>query len=344
MTKLHPVILCGGTGTRLWPRSRKTLPKPFLPLVGDTTLFEQTLERCSDRRLFEPPIVVTGCAHRTHVLAQAGDIPGLRVIEEPAARNTAAAIALAAALLPPESLMLVCPSDHHIGDVAAFLHACEAGIPLAEDDWLVTFGITPTAPETGFGYIQRGDPLPGGFAVRRFLEKPDADTARMLLADGRYAWNGGIFLLRAGTFLRELERHRPAIAAGARAAMAFGDENGLLIHPDAALFEEIPSESVDCAVMEEADRVAMIPVAMGWSDIGSWQSLRDARGWDAEGNRVDGAVELLDCRNVLAETDGPRISVVGLSDVAVVVHDGEVLVTSLKDAQRVGLLKAAREQ
>lgn len=344
MIKLHPVILCGGIGVRLWPYSRQAMPKPFLPLAGGRTLFEQTLARCSDRSRFEPPIVVAGAAQRRHVLEQAGHIPGLRVIEEPEARNTAAAIALAAELLPAGELMLVCPSDHHIGDVAAFHTACAAGVPLAEDGWLVTFGITPSAPETGYGYMLRGEALPGGFRVSRFVEKPDADTARILSRDGRHAWNGGIFLMRAGTYLQQLEQYRPGIAAGARAAMAFGDENGLLIHPETEPFAAIAGESVDCAVMEETDRAAMVPVEMDWSDIGNWRSLHAASERDNDGNAIQGDVELLDSRNVLAQTDGPRISVIGLSDIAVVVHDGEVLVTGLKDAQRVASLKAAREQ
>src|SRR5437870_1804049 len=201
MSKIYPVILCGGSGTRLWPRSRKSKPKPFLSLVEEATLFEATLARSAGDARFAPPTVVTGVGHRTHVDEQGRRFEGLGVIVEPVARNTAAAIALAAERLGPDAIMLVCPSDHHIADVAAFRDAASAAAALAADDWLVSFGIEPTAPETGFGYIRRGAPLPGGFEVERFVEKPDRATAEQFLADGHYSWNGGIFVFKASTFL-----------------------------------------------------------------------------------------------------------------------------------------------
>ena len=345
---IYPVVLCGGSGTRLWPRSRKAAPKPFLPLVDESTLFEATLGRCADAARFAAPIVVTGVGHRSHVEAQAAGHPGTRVIVEPMARNTAPAIALAAHRLPADAVMLVCPSDHHIADVAAFQAAACAAAQLAEDDWLVSFGIAPTAPETGYGYIRRGAPLGqepgGGFQVERFVEKPDLATAEAFLADGHYSWNGGIFVFKAGTFLEELHRHRPAMAAAVRAAVAQGREDGPAFHPDAAAFAAIEGESVDYAVMENTTRAAIVPVAMGWSDIGNWQALRDARAGDGDGNRTRGNVELVDCRNVLAETDGPRISVIGLEDIAVVVDGNEVLVTTMAGAQKVGKLSGAVNQ
>ncbi|HYD25308.1 MAG TPA: sugar phosphate nucleotidyltransferase [Croceibacterium sp.] len=344
MAAIYPVVLCGGSGTRLWPRSRARAPKPFLPLVAESTLFEATLARCADRARFAAPVVVTGVGHRTHVEAQAAAFPGTRVIVEPMARNTAAAIALAAHRLPAEAVMLVCPSDHHIADVAAFQAAALAAARLAQDDWLVSFGITPTGPETGFGYIRRGAPLDGGFQVERFVEKPDRATAEAFLADGRYSWNGGIFVFKAGTFLDELARHRPKLAAAAGEAVAKGHEDGSAFHPDAGAFAAIEPESVDYAVMENTTRAAVVPVAMGWSDIGNWQALRDARDGDEAGNRTRGAVELVDCRNVLAETDGPRISVIGLEDVAIVVDGDEVLVTTMAGAQKVGKLSGAVNQ
>jgi mannose-1-phosphate guanylyltransferase len=289
-------------------------------------------------------VIVTGAAHLEHVEAQAAAFPGTSVIVEPQAKNTAAAIGLAAARLPESDIMLVCPSDHHIADPAAFREAACAAAALAEQDWLVAFGITPTAPETGYGYILRGDALEGGFTVRRFVEKPDLATAQSFLADGNYSWNGGIFAFRAGTFLAELARHRPALAAGVREAVARGREDGMAFYPDAEAFARIESESVDYAVMEETDRAAVVPAAMGWSDIGNWQALRDVRAADEHGNRTRGNVELVDCRNVLAETDGPRLSVIGLEDVAIVVDGGEVLVTTMTGAQKVGKLGGAANQ
>lgn len=344
MAVIYPVVLCGGSGTRLWPRSRKDAPKPFLPLVGEETLFEATLARCADPARFAPPVVVTGVGHRGHVENQAARFPGTRTIVEPMARNTAAAIALAAHRLPADAIMLVCPSDHHIADVDAFRDAAGRAALLAEDDWLVSFGITPTAPETGFGYIRRGAALEGGFQVERFVEKPDLATAESFLADGGYSWNGGIFVFKAATFLDELARHRPQLAAAVGEAVARGHEDGASFHPDAGAFAAIEPELVDYAVMENTTRAAVVPVAMGWSDIGNWHALRDAREGDGDGNRTRGTVELVDCRNVLAETDGPRISVIGLEDIAIVVDGDEVLVTTMAGAQKVGKLGGAVNQ
>ncbi len=344
MSEIHPVILCGGSGTRLWPRSRKSMPKPFLPLVGDQTLFEATLARAADPALFASPIVVTGTAHLAHVEAQLAEGSGASIVVEPEAKNTAAAIALAAARLPEDAVMLVCPSDHYIADVPAFHAAARAAAGLARHDYMVAFGITPTAPETGFGYIRRGEPIEGGFAVAQFVEKPDLQSAMQFLASGDYSWNGGIFAFRAGAFMAELAQHRPALAEAVTRAVQRGSTDGARFHPDPAAFAEIESESVDYAVMEETARAAMVPVAMGWSDIGNWQALRDAREGDEAGNRTHGRVELVDCTGVLADTDGPRINAIGLTDVAIVVDGDEVLVTTMDGAQKVGKLSGAANQ
>ena len=263
MNKIVPVVLCGGSGTRLWPRSRKAKPKPFLPLIGEQTMFEATLGRCRDSRQFAPPVIVTGTAHLAHVEQQARVAPGATVIVEPEARNTAAAIALAAGRLAPSAVMLVCPSDHHIADEAAFGAAAAAAARLAADDWLVAFGITATAPETGYGYIKRGEPLEGGFQVAQFVEKPNLERAKQFLAEGCYSWNGGIFAFRAGFFLAELARHRPALAEAADKAVARGRQDGNRFHPDARAFVAIEPESVDYAGMEETGRAAMVPASIG---------------------------------------------------------------------------------
>lgn len=339
---ITPVILCGGSGTRLWPRSRVAKPKPFLPLVGQQTLFEATLARCADPA-FAAPLVVTGAAHLQHVEAQGG--AGVAVIVEPSARNTAAAIALAALRLPEGAVMLVCPSDHHIVDVMAFRAAAAAAAELARADWLVSFGIAATAPETGFGYLQRGEAIgASGFKVARFVEKPDLARAQAFLDRGDYAWNGGIFAFRAGAFLAELAAHRPAIAAAARTAVAQGRSDGSRFHPDAAAFAAIDSEAVDYAVMENTTRAAMVPAVMGWSDIGNWDALHAALPHDDAGNTLRGAGELIDCRGVLVDSDGPRVSVIGMQDVVVVIDGDEVLVTTRAGAQLVGKLKGAASQ
>lgn len=342
---IHPVILCGGSGTRLWPRSRAVKPKPFLPLVGDETLFEQTVARCARDAGFAAPIVVTGKGHLEHVAAQLDGNSEAQIIVEPSARNTAAAIALAALRLPEDAVMLVCPSDHHIADTAAFQAAARAAAGLAAEGWLVSFGIEAKSPETGFGYLERGEAIgSAGYKVARFVEKPDRARAEQFLASGNYAWNGGIFAFRVGTFLEELTAHRPEIAAQARSAVAGGRELGMEFHPDADAFGKIASESVDYAVMENTNRAAMVPADMGWSDIGNWEALHLARGGDAAGNAAIGPAELVNCRNVLVETDGPRVSVIGLEDVVVVVDQGEVLVTTRAGAQLVGKLHGAANQ
>ena len=209
---------------------------------------------------------------------------------------------------------------------------------------MVAFGIAPTAPETGYGYILQGEALEGGFAVERFVEKPDLDRALQFLVHGGYSWNGGIFAFRAGAFMAELEAHRPQLAAAVRASVEQGNGDGARFHPAPGPFAAIASESVDYAVMEETARAAMVPVAMGWSDIGSWQALRDARPADGDGNSVRGNADCIDCTRVLIDSDGPRVSAIGLEDVAIVVDGNDVLVTSMAGAQKVGKLPGAANQ
>lgn len=346
MTVIHPVILCGGSGTRLWPVSRKTCPKPFLPLVSDETLFEQAVRRVAGDDRFAAPMVVAGAAHAELILAQLGDTPGARLVIEPAAKNTAPAIALAATLLPEDAVMLVCPSDHHIADSAAFRAAALAAAALAREDYLVSFGIAADRPETGYGYLRRGEPLAGGFAIREFVEKPDLARAEAYLASGDYSWNGGIFAFRAGHLLAELATHRPEMARLVREAVARGTEDGARFHPAAEPFAAIDGDSIDYAVMENTARAAMVPASMGWSDIGNWAALGEALAGeaDAAGNVVRGSADLAQCSGVFAMSDGPRISAVGLTDVCIIVSGGEVLVTTRDGAQAVGKLPGAVNQ
>jgi mannose-1-phosphate guanylyltransferase/mannose-1-phosphate guanylyltransferase/mannose-6-phosphate isomerase len=344
---IHPVILCGGGGTRLWPASKRVCPKPFLPLVGEDTLFEAAQKRVADSERFASPIVVAGSVHEEWISRQSCGTH--RLVIEPVARNTAPAIALAAALLAPEDVMLVCPSDHHIADDAAFREAAVAAADLARQDWLVSFGIAATYPETGYGYLQRGEVLEGGNRIARFVEKPDFATAETYLASGEYSWNGGIFAFRAGFLLDELARHRPEMRSLVREAVNQGEETGTAFHPAEAPFAAIAGESIDYALMENTDRAAMVPADMGWSDIGNWAALSDALAsepglCDDEGNVVRGQADLDGCRGVLAMTDGPRVSVVGLENACVIVAGGEVLVTTREGAQRVGKLPGAVNQ
>ena len=347
MPNIVPVILCGGSGTRLWPRSRASKPKPFLPLVGESTLFEAALARCPAGDGFSPPVVVTGHKHLALVEQQLAIAEGAQVIVEPSARNTAAAIALAAFRLPEDAVMLVCPSDHHIGNPQAFAAAAKTAAELAGEGWLVSFGIEPTAPETGFGYLKRGEAIGAkGFRTAQFVEKPKLERAEAFLAEGGYAWNGGIFAFRVKDFLGELAAHRPQIAAVVAEAVNKGREDGQRFHPDAETFASVESDSVDYAVMEKTSQAAMVPVDMDWSDIGNWHALHEALARDESGNSVrgNGAVELVDCRNVFVDSDGPRVSVIGLEDVIVVVDGDDIMITTAAGVQKVGKLSGAVNQ
>jgi len=348
---IHPVILCGGSGTRLWPVSRKALPKPFLPLIGDSTLFEQAIERVHDgdgARRFDRLTIVAGAQQVRHIETQL-DGRAHRLIVEPAAKNTAPAIALAAAYLNPHDIMLVCPSDHHIADTPAFRDAAFAAAELAAQDYLVSFGITPDRPETGYGYLKRGEAIEGGYSIAQFVEKPDIDRAKSYLESGEYSWNGGIFAFRAGHLLNELRAHRPAMAELVEQSAAKSRETSARIHPDAEIFSQIEGDSIDYAVMENTARAAMVPADMGWSDIGNWAALQDAMKAengraDDRGNVQNGHADFINCANVLTSSDGPRISAVGVADLCIVVSDGEVLVTTRDGAQLVGKLPGASSQ
>ena len=341
--RIVPVILCGGSGTRLWPLSRKERAKPFIPLVGKETLFEQTLARCGDRRYFRPPLIVTGAAYLEHARSEAAARQAASIIVEPVAKNTAAAVALAALRVPEDTILLVCPSDHHIADPGMFTERALAAAALAREGWLVCFGIPARTPETRFGYVRRGERIGAeGFRVDQFVEKPDLARAAAYLATGEFAWNSGIFAFRAGDYLRELETFRPALADAARRAVAGGTEQDELFHAEAGAFGEIEPESIDYAVMEHTTSGAVIDAPMGWSDIGTWCAVQVARDRDAAGNSARGPVELVDCQNVLVESDGPRVSVIGLQDAIVVVDGNDVMVTTVQAAQRVNKLVSSR--
>lgn len=328
--KITPVILSGGGGTRLWPMSTPNKPKQFLNLAGDATMFQMTLARCMDRAFFAPPLVVGNGAHADLIAAQAleAGVPDATIILEPCARNTAPAIALAAlAADDAKAPLLVMPSDHLIADVAAFHAAIMAALPLVEQGWLVTFGIEPTAPETGYGYIRIGEALSASVSrVERFVEKPDAATARAMIDAGNHAWNGGIFLFRADIYLDWLARLAPEMRQASQQAMDKAVRDGGVIRPEASAFAASPADSIDYAVMEKADRVAVAPVSMGWSDVGSWDSLYEVSEQDADGNSLHGATRIVDSHNNLVRSDGLRINLIGAHDLIVVAHGNEVLI------------------
>lgn len=332
--KIVPVILSGGSGTRLWPMSRPDKPKQFLPLASDVTMFEATLMRTADRARFAAPMVIANAAHADLITVQLAGAEAALVLE-PVARNTAPAIALAALLTEPHAPLLVMPSDHVITDCGALMAAIDVALPLVADGWLVTFGIAPDGPETGYGYIQVGDALATGIhRVARFVEKPDLAQAQTMIAGGDHVWNGGIFLFRADAFLSALEAHAPDILAAASDAIASATRRGNQVLPDADAFAASPSDSIDYAVMERADKVAVVPVAMGWSDVGSWDALHTL-GSDEDGHAHHGAVIALDTSNCLLRSDGIRIAAVGIRDLIVVASGNDVLILPRGSSQDV---------
>lgn len=326
-----PVILSGGAGTRLWPMSRPEQPKQMLALTAEETMLQLTARRTPKGERFAAPIIVAAAIHADMVEQQLGAIEAQAqaLILEPMGRNTAPAIALAALAAGGGSdPLLVMPSDHVIGDIAAFHAAIAAAMPMVEDGWLVTFGITPDAPETGYGYIKVGGTIGDGVhQVDRFVEKPRREVAEAMIAAGDHAWNGGIFLFRADAYLGALAEFAPEMLAAARGAMDKALREGARILPNEAEFAKSPSDSIDYAVMEKAARVAVVPVSMGWSDVGSWDALHAISDCDANGNVSGGEVVAIDTVDCLVRAGpGKRVSLLGVSDLIVVADGDDVLI------------------
>ena len=340
MTKLQPVILSGGVGSRLWPLSRSLFPKQLLALAGDNSLIQDTARRVAGAP-FAPPLVICNAEHRFLIAEQmrvAGIFPKA-VVLEPQGRNTAPAAAVAAVMAAqddPDTVLLLMPADHVIRDRAAFLAAVDSALDAALDGHLVTFGIAPRMAETGYGYIQQGQPLyekARAFTVRRFVEKPDRQTAQAYLEAGDYYWNSGMFAFQTGRFLDELERLEPELLARCRAAIAAGKRDLDFFRLDAAQFQACKSISIDYAVMERTDKAALVPVDMGWSDIGSWEALWEASGKDEAGNALKGDVLHHGTHNSYLRSEGPLVAAVGVEDLVVVATADAVLV-SRKDASQ----------
>lgn len=332
--KITPVILSGGAGTRLWPMSRPECPKQFLALTSDKTMFQMTLERCGDSSLFGPPIIVAGISHQTLIEDQLAAIgcKDATILLEPCARNTAPAIALAALTAHAHNAaLLVMPSDHVITDLAAFYAATASAHPLVEQGWLVTYGIAPTGPETGYGYIKCDGEIENNvYKVAQFIEKPDKASATAMLATGDHLWNSGIFLFRADIYLAALAKHAPEILAAAQVAMAAKTSNGKCINPDASTFAKSPSDSIDYAVMEKSDEVAVVPVDMGWSDVGSWDAL-----FELSAVPTDANVLTIDGKNNLIRSDGIRIHSAGMEDMIVIASGNDVMIVPRGKSQDV---------
>ncbi len=311
-----PVILSGGAGTRLWPLSRESAPKQFQPVTGDDSLLAVTVGRLASVGNLGPPLVVCNEAHVDLVHQQ---LPDAAILAEPDGRNTAPAIAAAALNLRGDDVMVVLPSDHLINDEAAFVEALNHAIAAAEDGWLVAFGIVPSNPATGFGYIEPGIMLNEPTRrITRFVEKPDAETATRHVEDG-YLWNSGMFVMKAGRYLEELQSHRPDIAEAVAGAVTDGSISRLD-------WQECPSESIDYAVMEETNRAAVVPLDAGWSDVGTWRSLLDLGPTDADGNVITGSAVLLDTHRSYVRGEGRTVAVIGVEDLIIVETEDAVLV------------------
>ena len=339
--KIFPVILSGGSGSRLWPLSRESYPKQLLPLASEATMLQETAARVADPALFHPVTVVANAEHRFVIAQQLNDIghKGATIVLEPLARNTAPAVAAAALIAQRQdtnALILVMPADHAVPDKKGFLEAVNAGAAAAREGSLVLFGIQPDSPATGYGYILAGDAVKGlARRVEAFVEKPDLATAESYLADGRYSWNSGIFLLSAASVIEELEKHEPKVVAAVRASLdaAKKDMDFLRLDPDA--FAESPSISIDYAVMERTDRAAVVPSTFAWSDVGAWSALWELADRDAGDNVQIGDTVAEDTRGSYLRSEGPLIATVGVEDLIVVATPDAVLVASRHKDQAV---------
>ncbi len=339
MTALIPVILSGGSGSRLWPLSREAHPKQFLPLVGDKTLLQDTWLRLRGLPGASAPIVVANEEHRFLVaeqLQQIGIKPSALILE-PVGRNTAPAIAVAALQAMADGsdpVLVILPSDHVIGDEAAFRAAIVAAMPAAEAGRLVTFGIVPSGPEIGYGYIKAAAGE-GVRAVAKFVEKPDLATAQQYVASGEYFWNSGMFAFRASRYLEELDKTQPAMVASAREALAKARIDADFLRLDKDAFSACPSDSIDYAVMEKTNAASVLPINVGWNDVGSWSALWEVSERDADGNAHRGDVLSIDSRNTLVMSERRMVAVLGLDDIVVVDTDDALLIAKREHVQQV---------
>jgi mannose-1-phosphate guanylyltransferase / mannose-6-phosphate isomerase len=345
---IHPVILSGGSGTRLWPMSRTLHPKQLLSLLGRDSLLQQTVRRVADRQGFAPPLLVANEEHRFIIAEQLREIAATprALLLEPVGRNTAPAACIAALALTeaePDPLMLVMPSDHTIGELAAFAGAVERAATAARAGALVSFGIAPQRAETGYGYVRRGGELDGAegvFAVAEFVEKPGPEQAQAYVASGEHSWNSGIFLFPARVYLDELERLRPDMVAACREALATAQRDSDFVRLGREAFAACESDSIDYAVMEQTRRAAVVPVSMGWSDVGSWDALWEMGAKDQHGNSIEGNVVAEDARNCYLRSEAGLVAAIGIEDLVVVSTADAVMVAPRNRTQDVRKLVA----
>ena len=347
--RIHPVILSGGSGTRLWPMSRAQYPKQLIPLLSDHTLLQEAALRVADPARFAPPVIVANDEHRFIVAEQlriAGVSPQAIVLE-PTGRNTAPACCVAALQLEPDALMLVMPSDHAIAKPAAFARAIGHATKAAAKGKLVTFGIEADKPETGYGYIKRGKPmagLKGVFEVAGFVEKPDRARALKYLKSGAYSWNSGIFLFPVSLLLAEMRRLQPAMVAACESALAKAKRDLDFLRLDRDAFAAIKGDSIDYAVMEKTPHAAIVPVAMGWSDVGNWDAMWQIGKTDKAGNVASGDVVAVDTKNSYLRAEHGLLAVLGVDDLVVVATSDVVMVAPRERAQDIKQLVVQLER
>ena len=338
---IRPVIMSGGAGTRLWPLSRREAPKQFHRFTGEETLFQETVKRVVGEG-FSAPVVLSAELH-TEQIARELDAIGVGAeayVVEPVARNTAPAIAalsVARARSAPEEIVVVLPADHAIADAAAFRAYLLKGRAQAEAGRIVTFGVRPSTPETGYGYVRVGESLnEDASLIQQFKEKPDRKTAEAYLASGEYYWNAGVFMFRAETMIAEMRKHCPDILETVQKSVEAGETKSNALILDKTHFGAARQESIDYAVMEHTDRAAIVPMSIGWSDVGSWSAVGDLSVKDEAGNSdLAGGAILLDCENTLTVGEGGKIAAIGVRDVVIVAHEGAVLVVHKDRAQDV---------
>jgi mannose-1-phosphate guanylyltransferase/mannose-6-phosphate isomerase len=344
---VQPVILCGGSGTRLWPLSRKSLPKQFVPLVGTRSLLELTLQRVNrfGSQGSHAGTICVGAEEHRFFIQEAMDASAARgsVILEPVARNTAAAMALAALHASPKQQLLFAPADHHIPDVNAFAAMVQEAMPAAAGGAIVIFGVTPSFPSTAYGYVEYGKKLATGYSVSRFIEKPGLEAAQELLFSGRVLWNAGIFLCTAETLLAAMERHAPDILAACREAMAHASTDGVFVRPAAKAFAACRAESIDYAVMERHDNVVVVPFNGAWSDVGSWNAVADLTPSDEAGNRVAGNGLAIDAQGTFIHAPTRRVVALGTKDLLIIDTPDALLVAARSCAEQVKSVVSALE-